>query len=168
MVKYVRFNDVMLELYWEDKLVGVVKIIAKRALSLAGGAGNLTLDLGDQLAQTNLTGSGEGTIQSRSAVVNVIDGDLASLTFSDLNASTAFSLPPSFAVSFQSIADAGRLDRNEVFLTFYTALLHVAQFPPETQMQSFQSVSPSGKLNLLMEKVGIGCQVSQDGIEPHF
>lgn len=166
MVKYVRFNDVMVELIWEDKLVGLVKIAVKRALSLAGEAGNLTMDLGNHLAHTNLTSSGEDTMQPKSVVGNVTDSDLAPLNFSDLNASTTFSLPPSFAVSFVSIAGAGRLNRNEVFLTFYTALLHVAQFSPESQMQPFQSVSPSGNVQLHMQKVGIGCPVSQEGIEP--
>lgn len=162
MVKYARFHNLALQLYWEDKLVGRIVVAVKWALSLAGEAGNLTEALGDHLAQTNQTASGEDTTQFEPVVGNVVDGDLAPLTFSRINASNTLSIPPTFAISFESIAGASHLDRNEVFLTFYIALLHVAQFPAETQMQPFQSDSPSGKLHLYMQEIGIGCQVSQN------
>lgn len=162
MVRTVRFNNVLLELYWEDELVGEIRVAVKQTSNLAGGAGDLSLDLGDQLAQPNLTGSGEGTTQPSPIVGSVTDSNLALLTFPHLNASTKpLAVPPRFAVSFESIAGAGNVDRNDVFLTFYAALLHVAQFPAESQMQSFQSDSPSGKLHLHMQDIGIGCQVSQ-------
>ena len=162
MVKYSRFNDIAMELYWEDERVGLVKIAVKRTLSLAGQASNLTLDLGDHIAHTNLTSSGEDVMQPKSVVGNMTDSDLAPLIFSDLNASTPFSLPPIFAVSFMHIAGASRLDRNEVFLTFYTALLQVAQFPPEGEMRLFSCVSPSGNVQLHLQSTGIGCQVSHE------
>ncbi len=50
MVKFARFNDVMLDLYLEEKLVGRIQIAGKPPPNLAGGAGNLTQDLGDHLA----------------------------------------------------------------------------------------------------------------------
>ncbi|CAD6567937.1 MAG: hypothetical protein ASARMPRED_001193 [Alectoria sarmentosa] len=158
MVKYARFHNLALQLYWEDKLVGQIVVEVKRALSLAGGAGNMTEDLGDHLAQTNQTASGGDATQFEPVVGNVVDGDLAPLTFSRINPSDTLSTPPTFAISFESIAGADQLDRNEVFLTFINALLHVAQFPAETQMQPFQSDSPSGKLYLYMQANGIGCQ----------
>ena len=162
MVKYARFHNLALQLYWEDKLVGQIVVEVKRALSLAGGAGNLTEDFGDHLAQANQTASGGDAPQFEPVVGNAVDGDLAPLTFSRINASDTLSTPPTFAISFESIAGADQLDRNEVFLTFINALLHVAQFPAETQMQPFQSDSPSGKLYLYMQANGIGCQVSQN------
>ena len=160
MIKLARFNDVMLELYWEDRLVGKVKVARKRALSLVGGAGNLTQDLEEELAQPNSTGSDEDTTQPKPVVGNVTDSGLAPPTFSHINASTTLSLPSSFAVSFESIAGAGPVDRNDVFLTFYAALLHVAQFPAQVRMQEFDSVSPNGRLHLYMQDNGIGCSVS--------
>ena len=35
MVKYARFNDAMLQIFWEDKVVGNVKIAVKQVLSSA-------------------------------------------------------------------------------------------------------------------------------------
>ncbi|KAL9065781.1 MAG: hypothetical protein Q9161_008006 [Pseudevernia consocians] len=137
MIKLARFNDVMLQLYWEDRLVGKVKVARKRALSLVGGAGNLTQDLEEELAQPNSTGSDEDTTQPKPVVGNVTDSGLVPPTFSHINASTTLSLPSSFAVSFESIAGAGPVDRNDVFLTFYAALLHVAQFPAQMRMREF-------------------------------
>ncbi|CAF9936410.1 MAG: hypothetical protein ALECFALPRED_006843 [Alectoria fallacina] len=163
LVKYARFHNLGLQLYWEDKLVDKIVVAVKRASSLAGRAGNLTEDLEDYLAQTNQTASGEDATQFEPVVGNVVDGDLAPLTFSRINASNTLQIPPTFAISFESIAGASRLDRNEVFLTFYNALLNVAQFPAETQMQPFRSNSSSGKLHLYMQEIGIGCQVSQTG-----
>lgn len=162
MIKLARFNDVMIELYWEDRLVGKVQVAGKRALSPVGGASNLTQDLEEGLAQPNSTGSHEDTTQPKPAVGNVTDSGLAPPTFSHINASNALSLPSSFRVSFESIAGAGQVDRNDVFLTFYAALLHVAQFPAGTQMQTFHSVSPNGKLHLHMQGIGIGCPVSRE------
>lgn len=155
MVKSARFHDATVDLYWEYRMVGRFKIAANRVLSLAGGAGNLTLDSGDGVAQSNLTGGAEDTVQPEINVRNATDGDLAPAAFSPLNVSTRTSV----AVSFESIAGARRLHRNDVFLTFYTALLHVAQFSPGEPMQDFRSASPDGHLHLTMQAMGTGCQV---------
>lgn len=157
MVASVRFHDVTVELYWEGKLVGKLKLAVKRAQSLAGGAANPTLDSGEDFAQSNVTGRDEGTTDTTPVDSNVTDSDLAPLTFSQSNASTTMA----FAVSFESIAGASRVDRNDVFLTFYGALLHVAQFPPEMPMQDFHTGSPRGKLHLDMQEIGIGCQYGE-------
>ena len=137
---------VMLDLFSEDKLVGRLKVAVKQASSLAGGTGNLTQVLGEDLAQTNLTGSGEDTAPSNALVGNVTDSNLAPLGFSHLKVSII--LPPSRsrAVSFGSSAGAAKVDINDVFLTFHNALLHVARFPAESQMQSFSSYLIERKL----------------------
>ena len=160
MVKFARFNDVMLDLYLEEKLVGRIQIARKPAPSLAGGAGNLTQDLGDLLAPTNLTASSEDTAQPKPGVRIVAANDLAPLISSNFNASSIVSLSAEFEVHFINVEGAGHVDRNDVFMTFYNAIMHIAQFPIEMQMQSFDSDSPSGKLHLHMQEVGINCQVS--------
>lgn len=163
MVKFARFNDVSLDLYWEDNLVGKLKIAVRGALDLASGAGNLTRDLGNFLPRPNLTGSDDDTMRPKSAVGTVTDSDLAPpLTSAPFNALDTLSLPPSFAVSFESIAGAGKVDRNDLFLTFYNAFLHIAPFPVQSEMRSFHCESPSGNLHLHVQDVGIGCQVSQE------
>lgn len=161
MIKFARFHDVLLWLYWEDKLVGKVGIAVKGSLDLAGGTANLE---GDQLVQMNLTGNGEDATSPKPVVGNMTDSGLAPLNTSRVNTS----IPSSYAVSFESIAGGGRLDRNEVFLTFYTALLHVAQVPAESQVQSFQSASPSGKTHLYMEALGTEYEVSKAIVEARF
>ena len=161
MIKFARFNDAIIELYWEEKIVGKVKVAVKRVLSLAGRGGNSTQDLGDTLAQTNLTSHEEDIPDSKLVVDDGTDNSIAPLTLSSsLNASTTISIPPNVAIRFVSIPGAGAISRNEVFLTFYTALLHVAQFPVESYLQSFHIASPSGQLHLHMQEVGIGCPVS--------
>lgn len=148
-------NIVMLDLFSEDKPVGRLKVAVKQALTLAGGTGNLTQALGEHLAQTNLTGSGEDTAPPNALVGNVTDSNLAPLGFSHLKASIILSPSRSRAVSFESIAGAAKVDINDVFLSFHNALLHVAQ------MQSFSSTSPSGNLHLHMQQTQVGCQRDQ-------
>ena len=160
MVKFARFNEATLELYWETTMVGKVRIAVKRASSLAGGGGNSTQDLGDTLAQTNLTGSGEAVPDSKSIVDTGIDSNLAPLNSFFINASTEISAPIHFAINFVPISGGGALNRNEVFLTFYTAILHVAQFPAESYMQSFTVASPSRKLFLHIQNMGADTPVS--------
>lgn len=160
MVKFARFNDVTLELYWEAKMVGGVRIAVKRASSLASGGGNSTQDLGDTLVQLNLTGRGEVVLDSKPVVGAATDSNLTPFNSISINASTGISSPTVFDVSFVAISGAGTLSRNEVFLTFYTAILHVAQFPAESYMQSFAVSSPSKKLYLYIQSMGVETQVS--------
>ena len=161
MIKFARFHEVVLEIYWDDGLIGRVKIAANHASSLAGGTGNLTLSVGEHFAQKDPTDSGHDTTQPKTVVVNVTESDLAPLISSPLNAPTTLSIPPAIAIRFETIAGARRVGRNDVFLTFYLAVLHTAQFSTENLMDSFQSNSPSGKLHLHMDAVGIGCPVSK-------
>ena len=140
MVEVVRFNDVKMELLWEGSFVGRMKIAVKRSKSLAGGA---TQDL---VARSNETGSDKAV------------GDSALFAS---NSSATLSYPPGFSVKFYNIMGAISLNRNEIFLTFYTALLHVAEFPAGSQWNIFESVSPNKKLTLIMQDSGRGCSVSQ-------
>ena len=157
MVKNVRFHDVMLSLYWDDKLVGKIQIAVTRPLSLVGGAGNVTQDLGYQLAQTSSGASGENITQIEPVPGNGTDSDLVTLNSSAFNDSNT----QRFAVIFESIAGGGVVNRNDVFLTFYIALIHVAQFSIEDQMQTFQGDSPNGQCRLHMQDMRTRCQVSR-------
>ena len=156
MVKNVRFHDVMLSLYWDDELVGKIQIAVTRPLSLVGGAGNVTQDLANQLAQPKSGTSSGNTTLIEPVFGNKTDSDLESFNssaFNDYNAQRA-------TVIFESIAGGGVVNRNDVFLTFYTALIHVAHFSIEDQMQTFQSDPPSRKACLHMQDMRTVCQVS--------
>ena len=146
MVEIARFNDLKMELLWEGSLVGRMKLAAKRSMSLTGGA---TQDL---VAQSNETGSDNVTVGSEAV------GDSALFA---LNSSATLSYPPGFSVNFYNIPSGISLNRNEIFLTFYTALLHVAEFPAGSQWNIFESVSPNKILTLIMQDSGSGCSVSQ-------
>ena len=146
MVEVVRFNDLKMELLWEGSFVGRMKIAAKRSMSLEGG------ETQDLIAQSNATGSDNVTVGSKAV------GDSA--LFSS-NSSSTLSYPPGFSVDFYNIPGGISLNRNEVFLTFYTALLHVAEFPAGSQWNIFESVSPNKILTLIMQDSGSGCSVSQ-------
>ena len=145
MVEVVRFNDVKMELLWEDSFVGRMKIAVKRSMSLPGGA---TQDL---VAQSNVTGSDNVSVGSGAV------GGSALIAF---NNSATLLYPPGFSVDFYNIPGGVRLNRNEIFLTFYTALLHVAEFPAGSQWNVFESVSPNEVLTLIMQDLGSGCSVS--------
>ena len=146
MARYARFHDLRLDLYWENKLVGKMNIASKQVAGLVGGTAR---------APSNATGSEEDeTAGPGSEVGNLIENGLA------LNASTALSDPAGFKISFKNIVGAIRVDRNDLFLVFCTAFLHVAQYPVGSQMRAFGVKSPNGKLSLDFQESGTGCQVS--------
>ena len=87
-------------------------------------------------------------------VGNATNKDLA------FNASTALPVAEGFRIVFERVAGATRVDRNDLFLAFCTAFLHIAQYPAGSQMQAFEVKSPNGKLSLYLHEHGIGCQVS--------
>ena len=65
-----------------------------------------------------------------------------------------------FAVDFQSVAGATRLKRNEVFLSFYAAILYVAKFPVDDPLVPFNSRAPGVNLRVHMFRIGVGCSVT--------
>ena len=142
MVRIVRFNQVRLELIWDNQVVGRVKV----ALRQRPGAG---------LAQTNSTDTTPLLL-----VGNVTDDNSVSFTGSSING-TSLSIRPGFHVTYDDVADAGRVNRNDVFLIFYNAIVHAAQFPAYDQMGSFNCASPNGRLHLTMQDIMIGCTVSR-------
>lgn len=160
MVRFARFHDATLELWFEGNVVGRMRIAsAKRGSSSAGEM--MTQD--HVLPQSsNLTDGEEGTTttESKSAAL------LENATLSDLppalasNASAALPNSPDFTIEFVDVVGAQAISRNNIFLTFYAAFLHVGQFPAERQMVDFESKSPNKVISLHIQELGPGCSVS--------
>lgn len=158
MVKHARFHDATMELWWEEKVVGRMRIASVKWGS-SSTAEAMTQDL--VLAQSNLTNGEEGTTTgSKSAVLgNATLSDLPSLAS---NASAALSTPPELTIEFADVAGAQAISRNNIFLTFYAAFLHVAQFPAKNKMEDFDCASPNQVISLHMQELGSGCSVSSE------
>ncbi len=148
MIEFIRFHDMKMDLFWEGKLVGRMKIAVKKSLGLAG----------NPVAQLNSTGNDEESTGSKAVVANVTASDSALLAFDSF---AAHPYPPGFTVDFSHIVGATRVNRNDLFLTFYTALLRTAEFPAGSKMGAFFSKSPNKILTLHMEEAGVGCTVSR-------
>lgn len=183
MVDNARFHNTQIELYWEDRLVGRIKIAAKNVLILPSGNDNMknhadqrgrlnqglsnrsddliTINKGavrtvQSVPKGNLTG-GNSTADDIATVWNATD--LRSLTAAaSLTNNSPYTLPP-FKVQFKPIAGASMIERNSVFLTFFAALLHIAQFRPDEELKTFRINSPVGKLYLQMDESDYTCLV---------
>ena len=105
MIKNARFHQLKFDLFWEDKLVGRMKIAAQQVLGLTDGA------IQDIAAQSDA----EDTGGSGSVLGNLTNSDLA---VPILNGSAALSLPAGVTIEFEAIFGASPLTRNDVFLTF--------------------------------------------------
>ena len=183
MVKYIRFNDVVVNLLWDERLMGQISILVNMDKSLPCTSLNDTstfLDDGD--------GFSLGMISNRTREVSVErlnipppeNGTRIAATTSNASAdslvdtwntvcSNPSSLPTdqfsnasllsTLAVDFQSVPGALRLKRNAVFLTFYAAMVHVAKFPAGDQLLHFNSKAPGVELRVHMYRVGTGCSV---------
>lgn len=184
MVKHVRFHNTMIELYWEDKLVGRMRIAAKNVLSVAGNDRDdnmKSLDDGE-LSQTMSNKSGtpispQGNLglpiqtvqKGKNTEGNSAANGLATLwNATDPSSSalpTLFTVDPSLTamlsrVEFTPVSGASIIDRNSVFLTFFAGMLHVAQFRPDDDMSFFQIASPIDGVSLKMYKSSFLYQVN--------
>ena len=157
MINYARFHEVLLELYWEDSVVGRLKVGAGTPVSISAG-GEATQDLvsSAQLNATMATTGGE----SVKAGGGVSDSDIV-VPLAALNASAAaLSVRAPYNINFESIAGATKVSRNDLFEVFYAAIIHVSQYSVGTLMREFQSKSPNEKVWLRMKEQELGCQVS--------
>lgn len=163
MVRFARFHDSIMELWWEGNVVGRMRIASiKWGSSSASEA--MTQD--HVLAQSNLTDGEEGTTESKAAALgNATLSDLPPLTS---NASTALSNPLGFTIEFVDVVGARAIGRNNIFLTFYAAFLHVAQYPAEGKMEDFESKSPNKLISLHMQELGPSCRVSSEQLVAHL
>ena len=183
MVKYIRFNDVVVNLLWNKQLVGQISVLMNTDESLPSTSLNDTSSFLDDSEGLSL-----GMISNRTREVSVErlniptreNSTRSAATMSNASAdslvntlntvcsnpvtlptghSSNASLLSTLAVDFQSIAGATPLKRNEVFLSFYAALLYVAKFPVGDQLQHFNSKAPGVELRVHMFHVGSGCSV---------
>ena len=182
MVKFYRFHNVMVKLYWENTAVGQIDIMVEPDLTLPGTTRNGTHYVIDGSQDLRLAGSSNNTNEAFVKRLNIppvqtITGndtaDDVSIVNSVKTGNTAFGiptlspvpsisnalLPPRLTVDFYTVFGAKKLSRNDVFLTFYTAMLHLAQFPVEDGMRFFNSKIPTIDLRVQMYESGLGCLV---------
>lgn len=189
MVEDNRFLDTMIVLYWENLPVGYIEIAITSVLRLPGseainqgsllndgGQWNLTrnhqnvtealpdgaLDLPPQTNVTSNTTNQDPSGELIRLWSEITSNSSAPLAFPEETSLTV----PRLTVTFDEITRASKLDRNDVFLTTFAGLLHAAQFPPDQDIESFTSLSPTDKIFLHMYSTGnkhmaeYRCQVS--------
>lgn len=161
MVKYTRFNDVAANLYWHDKFVGQISlVVVKTSLRLPGPMINGTGSMMDSGAGLSLDDISNKTTRASAENIiappmdNITGGDTAEkalkmisvkapyITSASPSASPTQFLPNAtlsseLSVDFDRVAGAKRLGRNDVFLTFYASLLHVAKYPASDNLRYF-------------------------------
>lgn len=184
MVKYIRFNDVVVNLLWKKQLVGQISVLVNTAESQPSTSLIDTNGFIDNRESLSLATVSNTTDEASVGKPNVRTPESGTRTANPThNASAASfvdtwstecsnpsalpishcgnaSLLSTLAVDFQSVAGAISLKRNDVFLSFYAALLHVARFPAGDQLQRFDSRAPDVELRVHMFHIGIGCSVS--------
>ena len=147
MIDSARFHEVLVELYWENNVVGRLKIAAgaPRSISEVGEATQDLATTGDESVKA------EGGVSDHNTVVPL----------ATLNASAAaISVRPPYSIYYEGIPDATKVNRNDLFELFYAAIDHVAQYSVGSLMREFQTTSPNGQVMLRMKELELGCQVS--------
>lgn len=180
MVKFSRFHNVLIKLYWENNLVGQMSLMAKPSLKLPSTTRNDTRDFIDDSGEPSLAKISKNIVPSLverlnlPLVRNTTSTDIVSAVNSDnrrLSTLSISSKPPNqslpnaplsttLSITFARIAGAKKSSRNDVFLTFYTAILHLAESPAKNDMKSFNSKLPSANLRVNMLETGFGCSVN--------
>ena len=182
MVNFNRFHNTMVKLYWEGNIVGHIDLMVNPDLVLPDTIPNGTwsvIDVGGELSAAEVSNkTNKISVERRSTkIVQNTTGDQVAdslLVFNSVKAGSTVSsksstslitllpnalLTPRLTVTFHRVAGAKKLNRNDVFLTFYAALLHLARFPVENDMQLFNSKLPTIDLRVNMFESGLGCLV---------
>lgn len=184
MVKFVRFHNTIVDLYWEDRLVGRMRIGLRNILTLPGSAASGTENLLDGSEQPNQTADSGSTspsstseavalhteilASSHTAIGEFTDDLIGLWTSRGTNLSQSPTLPSTdstlsasiFYVRFDRGVDAKAISRNDFFMTFYTGLLHAAKFNPDDLMVPFDSIAPTEDVKLDMYQTHHPCQVT--------
>ena len=179
MVKFSRFNNVVINIFWDNDAVGQISLKVMDSLDPTlndtssvmddggelspEGLGNRTTQAFLEMLKTPLAGNGtaDTTIKGASVVNAVKEWDMAPGNWSTSPARVSNSpLSSPLAILFAQIVGAHALRRNDVYLAFYVAMLHVAKFPVRTQMQHFSIPSPVVDLGVNMYPIGAGCSVN--------
>ena len=182
MIKFIRFHNVIVKLYWESSFVGLINITVRTVSSLADVAENGSRIVTDDGADLNLTGIGNKTAQAFVERLNLppaqnTTGSDSTDNISIINSvktyNNEFSIPstaptlirpkillaPRLTIDFIRPPGALSLTRNDVFIAFFTTMLHLAQFPAENDMRPFNSKSLTDDLRVEMVETGVGCLV---------
>lgn len=181
MVNFSRFHDVFIKLYWENRLVGQMSLMAKPSLKLPSTTANDTQGVINDNGEPSPANLSEDIMPSSverlklPLVQNTTSTDLVSTISSNNKRLSTLSillnppnesipnappLPNTLSISFVRVAGAKQSTRNNVFLTFYTAILHLAKLPAEKNMRSFNSKLPTADLRVQMSDFGFGCSVN--------
>ena len=170
MIQTLRFHDSLINLYFRDRFVGRMKIESKIVLALPGPEDEDT----EVKTPFNRTVNLEVATQFRApistnetAVVDLLP-DSPDLWNSTETTQITTSSPPTntsvnardFFIDFEDVAGAQRLRRNDVFVTFYTAILHLAQLLPGSHLSMFETRSPFSGVYVRMYGTGSECLVS--------
>ena len=146
MIHSARFHEALVELYWEDNVVGRLKIAAGIPRSTSEG-GEPTQDLATTGGESV---KADGGVSDNNTVVPL----------TALNASAAaVSVRHPYSIYYEGIPDATKVNRNDLFEVFYAAINHVAQYNVGSLMREFQSTSPNEQVMLRMKEQELGCQV---------
>lgn len=182
MIKFTRFHNVTVKLYWKSNFVGLINLLVRTISSLPDVAENGFRIVTDDSANLNLTDIGNKTTQAFEERLNPPPAqnttgsdttDNISIINSVKTHNNEFSIPstsptllppktllaPRLTIDFIRLAGATQITRNNVFITFFTAILHLAQFPTENDMRPFNSKSPTVDLRVHMDETGVGCLV---------
>lgn len=185
MVKFIRFHDVLIMLYWNNDLVGQINIRAEQELKSPSTTVNVTrcdTDGSGKLGRANISRniiipspleSLKAPLVSKSSN-SIPTNDVSSLIPINNKMIPALSIPSQppahprphatlssrLTISFVRVPGAKSLRRNDVFLTFYTAILHLAELPVHDKLITFDSKVSTGGSNVNMYNAGIGCLVT--------
>ena len=174
MIESVRFHNTILNLYWDDKLVGRMRVAVKKVLSLPSGSdgdGRILLSDGPQMTQPASSNNSVQPTTDANKSNNATEAGLANELISSWNsATTNFSAPHplvnaplgggDFDVDFDWMPGASTIKRNDVFLAFFLGIIHVARFNIHDQMRTFHTKSPINNVNLHIYRSGYGCTAS--------
>lgn len=143
-----------------------MKIATKGVIELPGHDGDRTFGLLNETTGLLLP-------SESSPKVNTTSSTSAARDLINLWTATAFTpsvTPPvsianetlgllDFLIYLEPVSGALTLSRNDVFLTFFAALLHAAQFQQWQELGSFTINEPKGNLFLQMEESVPNCKV---------
>ena len=158
MLQTARLHTSMIKLYWKKMLMGSISLAVKPPTDLLTMSNDSTLtgsDMDNTTASKNTTRDDETEIEANSDWANSRIAPDSSVKTS-LN--TSLSVGEAI-IELSRLAGGRKLDRNEVFLTFYTAILHVAQHQLSEEMDDFESQIPMGSVWLDMYEGAAHCQV---------
>ena len=176
MIKYSRFNNVLVKLFWDKNPVGQINLTVATSLDLpttitngtrgikANGEDSSLVEISDQVRQADERVKAPPVYDvSNSDDAGVIQDTILNRTLdtsSTLSTPQAPSLPNAqLTIDFATVVGSAKLRRNDVFISFCTAMLHIAKFPAEDRLQYFESRAPSVDLSVHMYEVGTGCSV---------